>query len=242
MSASLDPDDLDAQAAEFVIGTLDTDERAAFNCRLATDEAARGAVAAWERRLAPLRATGADMAPPAKVWSRIEQAIGASSAPRFRAIAGGAPSHAEMLRSRNRWRIATLSTAGLSAALAALLVARESLVLRQPDTATYVAAVNRGGDKPAMIVTVDLQTRKVVVRPVAASAPAGRSLELWYIGNGHSPRSMGLVTDATAHTTIPAGADADSAATFAVSVEPQGGSKTGGPTGAVLYSGQLVKD
>ena len=80
------------------------------------------------------------------------------------------------------------------------------------------------------------------MRPVAAQAPAGHSLELWYIGGGHAPRSMGLVGDVAAHAAIPAGADADGGATFAVSVEPAGGSRTGSPTGAVLYSGQLVKE
>ena len=105
-----------------------------------------------------------------------------------------------------------------------------------------MAAVNRGGDKPALIVTVDLKTRQVVVRPVAAQAPSGHSLELWYVAGGRAPRSMGLVSEAAAHAAIPEGADADGAASFAVSVEPPGGSRTGGPSGAVLYSGQLVKE
>jgi anti-sigma-K factor RskA len=42
-------------------------------------------------------------------------------------------------------------------------------------------------------------------------------------------------------TTMPAGAESP-AATFAISVEPLGGSKTGGPTGPVVYTGQLVKE
>ena len=247
MSAPDDEGGLDAHAAEYVIGTLAVDERTTFADSLATDEAARSAVAAWEHRLSPLHLAGADVPPPAVLWARIEQALGAPASSRFRVIDGGAPANATIRRSRDRWRMLALSTAGIAAALAAFVIVRDVGVLRRPDSATslaatYVAAVNRGGDKPALIVTVDLKTRQVLVRPVAAQVPAGHSLELWYIGGGHAPRSMGLVTDVAAHAAIPAGADADGAATFAVSVEPPGGSKTGGPTGAVLYSGQLVKE
>lgn len=242
MSALDDGDDLDARAAEYVIGTLPADERAAFSGRLGTDEAARGAVAAWERRLSPLRLTGVDVHPPAEMWSRIERALGAPSSNRFRVVEGGGRASVALLRSRDRWRTFALSASGIAAALVAFVAVREIGLPRQPPAATYVAAVNRGGDKPALIVTVNLATRQVLVRPIAAQAPAGHSLELWYIGNGHAARSMGLVTDAAAHAAIPAGADADGAATFAVSVEPPGGSTTGGPSGAVLYSGQLVKE
>ena len=105
---------------------------------------------------------------------------------------------------------------------------------------SYVAAVNRGGDKPALLVRVDLGSRKVTVRSVAADTPNGRSLELWYIAGGKPPRSMGIVEQAS--RTLPMPTDADTAATFAVSVEPVGGSRTGGPTGPVVYSGQLIKE
>lgn len=249
MSELDDGGDVDVRAAEYVIGTLDADERAAFTGRLATDEAARRAVAAWERRLSSLHRSGDNVTPPAELWPRIDQALGKPAQTRFRVIEGRSgpsvailPSSA-ILRSRDRWRVSALSLAGVAAVLVAFVAKREMSEVRAPDFgATYVAAVNRGGDKPALIVTVDLKTRQVLVRPIAAQAPEGHSLQLWYIGAGHSPRSMGLVTDAAARLDIPAGAQADGAATFAVSVEPPGGSTTGGPTGAVLYSGQLVKE
>ena len=242
MSPSDEIDGLDAHAAEYVIGTLATDERAAFAERLSTDEAARRAVAAWEHRLAPLGLAGDDIPPPAELWTRIERVLGAPTQDRFRVVDGGRLSSAAIRRSRDRWRALALSTAGLAAALVAFVVVRDIRDFVPSEAATYVAAVNRGGDKPALIVTVDLRTRQVLVRPVAAQAPAGHSLELWYIGGGRPPRSLGVVTEASAHVAIPADVGADTGATFAVSVEPPGGSTTGGPTGAVLYSGQLVKE
>ena len=254
MSAPDDGGALDTLAAEYVIGTLAGDERTAFSARLATDEAARSAVFAWEQRLASLRLAGDEVTPPVGIWSRIERALTASvepfsarpssAPPRLRLVDGGGRiSAAAIKQSRDRWRLLAFSMAAIAAALVGFVVVRETGTARLPElNATYVAAVNRGGDKPALIVTVDLRTRQVLVRPVAAQAPAGRSLELWYIGNGRSPRSMGLVSDAAARVPIPTGAEADGMATFAVSVEPPGGSRTGGPTGVVLYSGQLVKE
>ncbi len=52
-------DDIEALAAEYVLGTLDAGERSAAEARLAADMSFRAAVAAWERRLQPL----ADAAP-----------------------------------------------------------------------------------------------------------------------------------------------------------------------------------
>ena len=241
-----DEGDLDLQAAEFVIGTLDLDERTAFHARLISDNAASRAVAAWEHRLAGLGGQIDPVLPPQYLWERIERALAGPSAKThpFKVIdGGGRPSVADgmaLRRSRNRWRMGALLSGAVAAALA-LFVAGKGLRPAGEVDATYVAAVNRGGDKPALIVRVDLKTGQVLVRPVAATAPAGRSLELWYIGTDKTPRSMGLVPADAAHLNLPAGTASD-AATFAVSVEPPGGSKTGGPTGPVVYMGQLVKE
>jgi anti-sigma-K factor RskA len=104
-----------------------------------------------------------------------------------------------------------------------------------------VAVVNRGGDAPALIIRVDLASGQVFVRPVSTKVPTGKSLELWYIGAGKAPRSMGLVDGGPLRMTLPEGARVDKAS-FAVTVEPEGGSPTGGPTGPIVYSGQLIKE
>ena len=253
-----DEHDFDLVAAEYVIGTLDGAERLAFGHRLATDLAAKRAVEGWERRLAGL-AGSLDPSPVAPdVWPRIERAINASAArgpspgPRsivepaarpFELIDGGAFLATPRLRaSRNRWRAAALLSGSIAAALL-VFVGERSLVGPElpPESLSYVAAVNRGGDKPALIVRVDLRTHQVFVRPVAAETPAGHSLELWYIGDNKPPRSMGLVDGAPETMQVPTGTDATKAS-FAVSVEPPGGSKTGAPTGPVVYSGSLVRE
>lgn len=240
-------DDLDLEAAEYVLGTLDRQERADFAERLRGDGAVERAVTGWERRLAGLVGRIDPVAPPPHVWARIESATRVSGAKpqTFKVIDGGSPFGDRSLKlktSRNRWRAVALLAGSIAAALLVFIADRQMIgVGTDGGGDSYVAAVNRGGDKPALLVRVDLKTRQVYVRPVAAQAPAGHSLELWYIGNDKTPRSMGLVDQAPSTLAIPRGADA-TAATFAVSVEPPGGSKTGGPTGPVVYSGQLIKE
>ncbi len=237
-----DFDDLDALAGEYVLGTLDVVERVAFAARLDEDPDARSAVAAWERRLASLAAAGDEVAPSAATWTRIAASL--------RAVAGEAVDAAKsaawtqngpqraMIASRNRWRAAAAASTMLAVVALALAVAGSHLdVGRHP---ILVAAVNRGGDKPALMIRVDLVTRRVTVRPVATTTPSGHSLELWAVNAPAAPRSLGLVGTTPADLTMPAGAGADT--TFAVSVEPEGGSKTGKPTGPVVYAGQLVED
>jgi len=65
-------EDRDMLAAEYVLGTLDAPTRLDVRGALAGDGALREAVAAWEKRLAPLSEMGAPVAPPADLWSRIE--------------------------------------------------------------------------------------------------------------------------------------------------------------------------
>jgi anti-sigma-K factor RskA len=230
-------------AAEYVLGTLHADERTLFATVLANDAEARAAVAAWEKRLAPLSAAVDEVEPPPSVWRRIETAL-PSPLP-FGVIQGGAAYGGDettaVRRSLQRWRAAAVAASALAAGLAIFVVDRE--LIRHPIIQpAYVAVVNRGGDQPALIVRVDLSNGTVYVRPVAAEAPSGKSLELWYIGPGKAPKSMGVVSGGNAiKMPLPAGLSLEKA-TFAVTVEPKGGSPTGDPTGPVIYSGQLVKE
>jgi anti-sigma-K factor RskA len=241
MSGSDGHEDPDIAAAEYVVGTLDAGEREAFIERLNSDEAARTAVARWQRRFAGLALLVDPVTPPSTVWTRIEQSLGLTGqAHPFRVISGGQTAKGNaMKRSRDRWRIAAVATGMVAAALLFLLVQRTTW--SPEEGAEYIAAVNRGGVKPALIVRVDMKTGRVFIRPIFAETPEGHSLELWYIGSDKTPRSMGVLSPGPAQATLPAG-DKTSAATFAVSVEPVGGSKSGGPTGPVIYTGQLVRE
>ncbi len=240
-------EDIDLVAAEYVLGTLDAGERTAFAERLRGDAQARLAVTAWEWRLADLNGKIKPVTPPAGLWEGIERGLQAPGAKMhtFKVIDGGGRSASgigaprALVASRDRWRAGALVSAGIATALMIYAGNREMKDLAG-SRGTYVAAVSRGGDKPALLVRVNLATRMVTVRSLAAETPSGKSLELWYVAGGKPPRSMGIVDQASATLPMPQGADMG--ATFAVSVEPPGGSRTGGPTGPVVYSGQLIKE
>jgi anti-sigma-K factor RskA len=83
------------------------------------------------------------------------------------------------------------------------------------------------------------------VRTVGAPRQAGKSYELWLVSDRFAaPRSLGLVGNEE-FTQRPQLANYDAVtinrATYAVSLEPEGGSPTGKPTGPVLYSGKLLQ-
>jgi len=112
-------------------------------------------------------------------------------------------------------------------------------------SAQYVALLQRDAGSPAFILTVDAATKNFTVRKVGADAVPGKSLELWLISDRlPQPRSLGVIggSDFTARPVL-AGFDAGmiNAATYAVTVEQAGGSPTGQPTSAPIYTGKLIE-
>lgn len=108
-----------------------------------------------------------------------------------------------------------------------------------------VAVLQQGPNAPAFLLTVDTQGRTLYVRRISATPEASKSYELWLIAKrGSAPRSLGVVgADEFTQRTLPANLDVDSlrGATYAVSLEPAGGSKGNGPTGPVLFTGKAVE-
>jgi anti-sigma-K factor RskA len=169
------------------------------------------------------------------------------------------------LRKRvGRWRGFTMTFAAIAALLAAYiavskvapdlippqlravganLIARTEPQERGPSD-RLVAVLQQQPIAPAFLLTVDTQQRNVVVRRVAAGQENGRSYELWLItGRSAPPKSLGVVgSDEFTQRPLPANVDLETlrTATYAVSLEPAGGSPTGAPTGPVLFTGKAV--
>jgi hypothetical protein len=76
MSDIMNEDDLSSLAAEYVIGTLDPDERASANALLDVDEGFRALVRAWERRLGELHLMVEPVEPDGQIWERIRDRLG----------------------------------------------------------------------------------------------------------------------------------------------------------------------
>ena len=225
--------DREMDCAEFVLGTLTAGERAGLQREMETDQRLRDHVLRWEDWLAGLNDVIPEVEPGAELWPSIERRLRPEAA---RPVVDMSLS---LRRSRARWRAATIAFGALAAGLA-LFISTEWL---RPERPAYLAVINRSGDLPALIVRVDTASETVTVRSVAAETPADRVLQLWYVGGGQAPRSMGLLDQPQTRVTLPEGARGDiTGATLAVSIEPPGGSTTGAPTGPVVYSGKLIRD
>ncbi|WP_027532757.1 anti-sigma factor domain-containing protein [Bradyrhizobium sp. WSM3983] len=111
--------------------------------------------------------------------------------------------------------------------------------------AQYVALLQGQSGGPAFILTIDGATKNFTVRKVGATPEPGKSFELWLISDRlPRPRSLGVIGsgDFTARPVL-AGYDADvvNGATYAVTVEQAGGSPSGQPTSAPVFSGKLIE-
>lgn len=223
------------RAAEYVLGTLDASARTAVERQAAADPAARARLQGWERRLAPLTGAVPAVDPPARVRAAVLRSLPGAGPTDPEAADIGPDRVATLRRQVVRWRLAAAG-AGLLAAGLALFVA---LGGPRPEAGRYLAVVQGGGALPALIVRVDTGAGTAQVRPVGAQAPAGHSLQLWYVGAA-GPTPLGLVGASPGRVTLPPGTAPDGV--IAVSVEPPGGSPSGKPTGPVVYTGKLIAE
>jgi anti-sigma-K factor RskA len=230
--AEIDRNDLEGLAGEYVLGTLDADERRAAEARAAADPGFRRSVADWELRLQPLADAAPAATPSAGVFDRILARIDASP---IAAPAAGSGNVVALRRSVVRWRITTAIVGVAAAVLAGIVVIDRSAPGAQSE---FVAVLTAEGAKPAFVATVDVRKGTIAVRRVAAAAPVDKSYELWAVAPNAAPRSLGLVEEVSLSRILQVAPSGD--ITLAVSLEPKGGSKTGAPTGPVVFTGALV--
>jgi anti-sigma-K factor RskA len=234
---TVSPDD-DFAAAEYALGTLAPEERATLAARRLREPDLDQAIRAWEARLAPLAEAAPPIEPPHDLLAAIETRIRAGSA------AAGAPaadSSVVALRgSVRRWRAAALAASIVAVLLAIGWAARETS--REALPHEYVAILQKDAASPAFEVTVNLDNRELTVRPVAAQAPPGKSYELWIIdAKLGAPRSLGVIGERGRATNLSAFDPAVvENATYAVTVEPPGGSPSGQPSGPPVFVGKLI--
>lgn len=226
-------DDIEMIAGEYVLGTLDRAERAAFQRRLLIDPASVAAVAAWQDRLAPLLLAVPETAPAPALWDRID--------------AGSHPANDN--RAVRRWQAATAAAALIAMVSTGVALRPRPAPGPAPQMAQQtpqplfqtVAALSERGGAPALLVTYDKATRSMRVMPVDVAPRPGHSLELWVIAGKAAPKSIGLMREGGATALGRMAIDMAQDNVIAVSVEPEGGSPTGLPTGPVIYSGKMIQ-
>jgi anti-sigma-K factor RskA len=167
MSDDTDIDTPDVLAAEYVLGTLASNEREQAQAMIANDPAFAQTVRAWEERLEQLQAMVAPVEPPPETWARIQARLD-GTAPSAGMLLPPNTDHAarvaaeskivQLRRRLGRWRQAT---AGL-AAIAAALIAFVAISATKPDMLPGVLRPKQ----VEIAKTVERTVEKVVERPV----------------------------------------------------------------------------
>ncbi len=228
-------DDLDMLVAEYVLGTLPAPEREYVETRRREDPKVETLILQWEERLGRLADEAEPVQPSPALFAKIEKALDRiESTPRqpsetLKVVA---------LRSQlNRWRWST----AIASAAALVLV---SILLFQPQptpqTQSFVAVFQHNDEQPAFLLTVDLEAQRLNIRPVTAEPRPGTSSQLWIKADelGPNPRSVGVLgNDFRLDEGALSGYEPAllKEATFGISVEPEGGSPTGQPTGPAIH-------
>lgn len=221
----VDVADREALAGEYVLGTLDARQARVVEHAMRTDEAMRAAVTAWQARFAPLTEFATPEVPPPGLWERIEASLAPAPA------AASAPA----ARPSGFWRAgaigAFLAAAGLAAAL----------LMRPAPGPRMTAVLLPQGDQQAWVVEADgaaLRLAAANPQPVLAD----HVMQLWAAPQGATaPASLGLIPAGEARLTLaPAAVRPEPGMLIEITLEPPGGSPTGGPRGPVVFTGRLA--
>ncbi len=221
--------EIDDYAAEYVLGTLDGSERAEVSSMRASDFTMEAAIAAWEKRLAPLNERTPTAIPSADVFARIEKRI-----LHLTKATSTRPLLERTIPRRQRFALA-------SAILLVIVVGGSYLQKTYLSAAPqFVAVLAADASTPMFIISLNQKTATIDVHTMAGAAPSDKSYELWVIPAGEkAPRAVGILPNADSKLPVIAGIELAvlAKATLAISVEPLGGSPTGAPTGPVIATG-----
>ena len=247
----------DFAAAEYALGVLDPAARAAVEARSEADPTFAAEILTWVRRFAPLMELVAPVEPSPALWDRIQTSIARGDTRRPTVVSvTNAPLAAAPEAANDRgprggglWRAWALGASAVAAA-ALLFIGVRALSpnamapLATGGGQTLVARlVLKDGGGGVATVAYDPKRAAFYMAPDADfSVPAARSAELWLIPADGKPRPMGVIDPSKpASLSIPAQyrALARPDAVLALSIEPQGGSTTGAPTGPVIAGGGL---
>ncbi len=226
----------DLLAAEFVLGVLPADERAAAARRVEADPGFGRLVDRWEAHFEPLASAYPAVEPPAAVKAALDRRLFSEAAS---PDAVQAPQAGGLWSSLAFWR--GLAVAALVVAIA---LPYASAPPAGPPQGQLVASLGGDGSDVRYLAVYDPARGEVGLSHVSGERAADRDFQLWMIEGGNPPVSMGV---------IPAGASArlpvdpaareklTGGATLAISLEPRGGSPTGQPTGPVISVGDLFR-
>ncbi|MCB5160757.1 anti-sigma factor [Marinomonas algarum] len=234
-------------AAEFVLGTLDKNERHAVKVQRKQDAKLNKAIIDWQNHFSELNQYVDERTPRPDlldcILTKIDQQNANEKSPLSKSQTVNAMSQDQVIidlqamRAKlKRWQFAALSSSAVAACLLVFVVLPSS---PEQTNAPFIATFQSDDSQPAFIMSLDIATRQLTVRPITAQGQVGKTYQLWIKSDdiGPSPRSLGLLGDATGQVQkqIDYASGTLRHATFGISLEPAGGSPTGLPTGPAIH-------
>ena len=224
-------------ASEYVLGTLHGRARRRFEFLLEQDAQLRQLVSEWENKLGALHEGIEPIQPDKCVWHSIQQRLGLG-----REMAKESGLLNNLWNSLGLWRSVSVASSTLAIVLVLYLglYTPKTIVVTQ-----YIAVITNAQQQASWLARADINNRQLTVKVLnKQKLPLSKSFELWMLPDGgRAPVSMGLVSNSDDNTFIVSQAiitELSMAKGLAVSLEPEGGSPTGLPTGPVLYQGNIV--
>ncbi len=227
----------DLLAGEYVLGVLPLDERLRVDMRIRDDQAFAAKVARWEIHLSSLNEAYEEVTPPAGLFARIETRLFSSTAtsPAHQSSPG-----AWLWNSLLLWR--GLALASVAAFAVYLATDQGWFGTRTPALPLVAELSGKDAGSLTLLANYDAGTGRLQVAPISAGPAQQHSLELWLVPGGTDPAiSLGVLPQTgEGAVEIPQELRArlGEGVTFAVSLEPLGGSPDGKPTGPVVAAGQ----
>ncbi|RJS94281.1 anti-sigma factor domain-containing protein [Salinisphaera sp. Q1T1-3] len=204
-------DELNLTAAEYVLGTLESEAARAFQQRLVDDAGARACLSAWEARLARLGEDLAPVRPPGAVWDRVARRTGIEARP---AQADARPSEPSRRapRPRRRWRGVAFGASAVAAVLA-LILAVGLFQPMQTHTSGNPAMASVIYDQPTgtswLVTTPDPNGKTLSVEAMSDyRVPHGKALKLWVKSGDAAPLLVGTLPHTAGDYAMPLSSDA----------------------------------
>lgn len=269
MDSDNDKDWWDAQAGEYVLGTLDETEQKVFLQLLKSEKELVEKVRQWEAHLQPLAVNNQQEALSPDVWQGIAQRLEFDNAEKSSGSDGTvvsgttgnarrpiAPidvnrvSRQQQSDKLARWRRAA-ALAMVASFLLAVVLIEQTLSTKPPiakESPYAISIVQNDAADPLWII--NMLSKSSEVQLIALSPPeiASDSVhQLWLVkANDEGVTSLGLLPNEPGSSVTFPVSDAtiqtmDSAVALAVSLEPAGGSPLPTPTGAVVYLADIKK-
>jgi anti-sigma-K factor RskA len=246
-------DDTDLLVGEYVLGTLERDERRKLEDIAAREPSVTAAVMIWERRLAPLHELVEPVEPPAEIWGDIarrladvEQEVPKVRGPGFFEVVSelarsqGAETAMELVEKLRRWRMVAFVSTAVASALVAFVLSMAVRPAGLP-TAPLIAVLKSQSFAPPFVLALNQEERTLDVRTVPSRTADDRTYEFWLLRGGRDPLALGKLSgtgtlEPSALKRIDRVALRE--AEIAVSVEPRGPSREQ-PSGPYIYRGKF---